>query len=270
MAALVTAPTVFIATAKSEYNEQHRRVERWLIRRHARVVFVRDRVTADALGAEGLPVVYAGNPLMDTIGATDGPLSTHNAKPTVTLLPGSRADAYENLLPLLQLSEAVAGSVPANFFCALAPGIDRTRLTAEATNAGWHVNGEVLRRAGTMVRMTNAFGDAVQAADVVVGLAGTANEQAAGLGKPVVTFAGNGSQVTAVFVGLQQRLLGEALVSTADWRDAARAVARLLGDPTERAARGEAGRLRMGPPGAVTRIAQAVLVELGYWGTRTV
>jgi uncharacterized protein (TIGR03492 family) len=267
MAALAAAPTVFIATAKSEYNEPHRWVERWLIRRQARVVFVRDRVTADALQTARLPAVYTGNPLMDTIGITGGPVSTHDTKPTVTLLPGSHADAYENLRPLLQLSETVAGSVAASFFCALAPGIDRTRLTAEATNAGWHTNGDVLQRAGTTVRITSAFGDAVQAADVVVGLAGTANEQAAGLGKPVVIFTGTGSQVTAEFVALQQRLLGEALVAAADWRDAARAVARLLGDPNERAARGEAGRRRMGLPGAVTRIAQAVLVQLGCCGS---
>jgi uncharacterized protein (TIGR03492 family) len=62
------------------------------------------------------------------------------------------------------------------------------------------------------VQLTRAFGDSVQAADVVVGLAGTANEQSSGLGKSVVTFPGPGTQASRRLVELQQRLLGEALI----------------------------------------------------------
>jgi hypothetical protein len=56
-----------------------------------------------------------------------------DAKLAVTILPGSRADAYDNLRPLLQLCEAVARRMPANFLCALAPGIDIDRVRADAT-----------------------------------------------------------------------------------------------------------------------------------------
>ena len=99
----------------------------------------------------------------------------------------------------------------------------------------------------------------MRAADVVVGLAGTANEQAAWLGKPVVTFPGPGTQATRRFVELQQRLLGEALVAARDWKDAADVVARLLNDPAERASRGQVGRQRMGDAGAVKKIANKIL-----------
>jgi hypothetical protein len=57
----------------------------------------------------------------------------------------------------------------------------------------------------------------------------------------------------------QQRLLGDALVATRDWREAAAAVVRLLRDPAERARRGAIGRDRMGPPGGAQRIANALI-----------
>jgi uncharacterized protein (TIGR03492 family) len=146
-----------------------------------------------------------------------------------------------------------------HFVCALAPTIDLARVRAAASATGWEIDGDGLRRDGITVTLTRAFGDAIRSAGVVVGLAGTANEQAAGLGRPVVTFVGPGAQVSPHFVALQQRLLGEALIVARGWQDAAEAVVRLLGNPAERAARGGIGRERMGEPGAVPRIAHAVL-----------
>jgi uncharacterized protein (TIGR03492 family) len=264
MAALVRAPIVFIATAKSEYNEPHRWLERRLIRRHARIVFTRDLLTADVLRRAGLPAEFVGNPLMDTIGITGpGRAPGGGSRPTVTILPGSRTDAYENLRPLLHLCEGVASRVGVVFFCALAPGLDVARVRAAANALGWKTTDDDLRHDRVTVHLTRAFAEAVQAADVVVGLAGTANEQAAGLGKPVVTFIGPGSQVTRPFVALQKRLLGNALVAARDWQEAVGQVVRLLQDPPERARRGTAGRERMGQPGAVRKIALAVLQWLG-------
>jgi uncharacterized protein (TIGR03492 family) len=263
MAALVRAPIVFIATAKSEYNEPHRWLERRLIRRHARIVFTRDLVTADVLRRAGLPAEYVGNPLMDTIGITGPGRAPDSTRPTVTILPGSRTDAYENLRPLLRLCEGVASHVGVAFVCALAPGLDVARVRGVANALGWKTTDDDLRHDRVAVHLTRAFAEAVQAADVVVGLAGTANEQAAGLGKPVVTFIGPGSQVTRPFVALQKRLLGDALVAARDWQEAVGEVVRLLQDPSERARRGTAGRERMGQPGAVRKIALVILQWLG-------
>ena len=267
MAALAGTYTDFVATAKSEYGQPHGAFERLLLRRYARAIFTRDQVTADALHHAGLPARYVGNPLMDTIGISGGRPSLDGMRPTVTILPGSRADAYANLGPLLQMCGRIVGRVPSHFLCALAPGIDLKRVKAVAATIGWVLEGEVLRRDHVAVTLTRAFGDAVQAADVVVGLAGTANEQAAGLGKPVVTFAGGGTQVTSQFVRLQKRLLGDALIVADNGADAAEAVVRLLGDPNERATRGNVGRQRMGQPGAVARIAESVLALLREPGT---
>src|SRR3989442_6393828 len=104
MAAIAGAPIIFIAIAKSEHNETHRALERWLIRRHARIIFARDQVTAEALHHAGLPARYVGNPLMDTIGLTGGRPPPDWARPTATILPRRRGHGHGDLGALLPVS----------------------------------------------------------------------------------------------------------------------------------------------------------------------
>ncbi len=259
MAAAAGRPVVFIATAKSQHNEPHRALERAQLRRLAQVIFTRDELTAQTLRRAGLPARYVGNPLMDTIGGVGTSMKADPAQPTVVILPGSRADADANLRSLLGVCAQIGANLPVHFVCALSPATDLTGVRSAASATGWDIEGDRLRRDGITVTLTHAFGDAIRAADVVVGLAGTANEQAAGLGKPVVTFVGPGAQVSPRFVALQKRLLGDALVVAHSWRDAAEVVVRMLGNPAERTARGALGRERMGEPGAIPLIARAML-----------
>ena len=62
-------------------------------------------------------------------------------------------------------------------------------------------------------------------------------------------------QFTTGFLTLQKRLLGEGLVDTLDWEDAAKGAVWLLLHPDEAQRRGAAGRQRMGEGGAVDAIA---------------
>ncbi|HET6780826.1 MAG TPA: hypothetical protein VFH67_01890, partial [bacterium] len=147
------------------------------------------------------------------------------------------------------------------FICALPVTLTREAVQRAILPIGWQERDGRLESEQTQVLISRSFGPAVRAADVVIGLAGTANEQAAGLGKPVVVFPITGAQYTARFMRLQHRLLGDALVPVRDRHDAVAAVLRLLDDASERARRGEAGRERMGEPGAVPRIASALLAD---------
>ena len=56
--------------------------------------------------------------------------------------------------------------------------------------------------------LSSQFKTIINKADVVIGLAGTANEQAAFLGKPVLCFPGFGPQSTAQRFEEQQKLMG--------------------------------------------------------------
>jgi uncharacterized protein (TIGR03492 family) len=258
MASRVGAQIVFVATAKSEAIEPHRAAEIAVMRRHARVVFARDARTADVLRDRGLDARFAGNALVDVIPAPIGPIPLPPGAPVVLLLPGSRPDAPRNMAVLLKLARRVVQSEPAIFAVPLPPSVEMARVIRDATSAGWTVDAAFLRSPAAAVYVTRDFGAAVRRATVAVGLAGTANEQAAALGTPVVAFPPMGAvQYTRAFLRLQHRLLGDALVPTADWERAAEVVIRLLKDPAERSRRGTVGRQRMGPPGAVPAIASA-------------
>jgi len=114
------------------------------------------------------------------------------------------------------------------------------------------------------------FGDLVRKADVVIGQAGTAVEQAAGLGKPVITFPGRGSQVPLRFLRGQQQMLGEAIMIVERHPDrVAEAVLKVLTDRNLKERMAAAGRQRMGPPGALRIIAHRIVEELIAWPVKT-
>lgn len=262
MASAARAPVVLVATAKSARHDPYSRPEIRILQSLAERVYARDEETAAALRAHGVEAAYMGNPLMDTVGTPSSPSRRSVDSHVVALLPGSRTDAYGNLRELLRLVDAVHPRAPVRWVCALAPTLDHRTLAASPVKESWSAAETALTRGDVRVELTGDFAGAVRDADVVVGLAGTANEQAAGLGKPVVAFPGEGPQFTARFLAAQQRLLGDALVATSGWMQGATAVLRLLGDPEERLRRGAAGRLRMGPAGAIERIAAEILAAL--------
>jgi uncharacterized protein (TIGR03492 family) len=157
-----------------------------------------------------------------------------------------------------------AGRRDVGFLMALAPSVHAADLAGRllALDGATSPADGVVALGDARVHFTTAFADALLRASVVVGLAGTANEQAAGLGRPVVTFPGPGAQFGPAFLAMQHRLLGDAVMPTRTWQEAAEAVLRLLGDGDERARRGAIGRARMGPPGGTQRIAAALLEML--------
>ena len=57
----------------------------------------------------------------------------------------------------------------------------------------------------------DAFADILQQSSLVIGMTGTAVEQAVGLGKPVITVPGNGPAFTYRFAEAQHRLLGNSV-----------------------------------------------------------
>ena len=103
------------------------------------------------------------------------------------------------------------------------------------------------------------FPDVLRLSRVVVGMAGTANEQAIGLGIPLVTVPSSGVQGER-YVRMKMEYFGGAAVLAAREPDAiAGAVAGLLADPARCARMATAGRERMGLPGGSDAIAQAIL-----------
>ncbi len=251
MAALSSPRVAFVSTADSVRIGEFGLLGRRAMRRHASVIFARDPDTAAALRETGLQAWAPGNVMMDMMEPTGEAFGLPEGSPVVALLPGSRLDALSVAPVLAAVAAEVADEIEGvAFLMAVAPSVPLEAVSGAIARADG--------ARGVRIQLTGRFADAVARADVVVGLAGTANEQAAGIGRPVVAFPGPGAQFGPAFLAAQHRLLGEALVAARDWRQGASAVARLLRDPKERADRGAVGRERMGPPGGALRIAGAL------------
>lgn len=269
MAGLASRRVAFVSTADSVRIGPFGPLARWVLRRHARLIFTRDPDTAAALQAQRLPALWLGNAMMDLVEPTGETFSLQPDAPVVTLLPGSRRDAAENTLLLVQAADAIARHMPeVRFLVAVAPTISEASLRdglLRLPGVSVSSDGEIVTGQARLL-LTRAFADAVLRSRIAVGMAGTAHEQAAGLGRPVVAFPGPGAQFGPEFLATQRRLLGEAVATARSWQEASEVALRLLGDPGERERRGEVGRARMGPPGGAQRIAEAIAAMLPNHG----
>ncbi len=233
--------------------------ERALMRHLVRRVYARDEATANFLLAHGVRRVSAlGNPMLDALGGE--PLAFPRATPfRVALLPGTRGYAGQ---ALTQMLAALAFIPEATGYIAWAG------LECPGEVAGWRLeplSGEnglrarYRRAAQSVYLFENRFADLLHTAHLVLGTAGTANEQAAALGKPVVAFP-IPPFYSEAFLRNQKRLLGDALSVTAAQPEAiAAALQGLYHDPAlyRRAAR--AGPERLGRPGGSRAIAEDIL-----------
>ena len=238
-------------------------------------VFSRDALSASDLSEQlRRPVEFLGNPFMDGLVALDA--SERSGR--VLLLPGSRLpEARQNLERMLALLEELpAGLRQHDFQAALVRELPAAAVEALAASRGWSLSSSTsrslwLKRKGLVLQCCwGQFTTLLPAAQVVVSMAGTASEQAAGLGKPVLQLAGHGPQFTLGFAEAQRRLLGPAVhcaEGDVDDPQTLIASAELLEDllqlpeATLQQLR-EQGDQRLGQAGGTQRMARAILERL--------
>ncbi len=271
LACLVTGhrDLVYLDVYKTGAARLYSGLERQAIRRACALVFCRADNLAALLRESGVDARAAGNVMMDTIphGGYDA-ASRRTQALAVTLLPGSRALTGESFAlqigALKRLAAekqpdvfvAVAGSVSVEDL-AKAAGLTRVpMLSSEPDDLG------TLSGDGLTVHLARgrAMGNLLAVSDVVLSQAGTASIQALGLGKPVITFV-NPRDRRSRFED-EQRLFGSArVVVDAEIGNVAMALGDLLEDAEERARLGAIGRERIGGPGALRAILEALGLE---------
>jgi uncharacterized protein (TIGR03492 family) len=269
----------------------------WLLRQERiQAIWSRDALTADDLSGQlGRPVRFLGNPFQDAVAvaASPSPSPTAAARGLAVqglgLLPGSRLpEAKANLLLMLEvltrLPEPLQRPGALRLQAALVGELGAAEVLAAAAPLGWTLaepgqGGQdvVLRWGHLELRLLwQGFVEVLRDSDLLLAMAGTAAEQAVGLGKPVLQLAGSGPQFNGRFAEAQRRLLGAGVSCAAgeSGQDATLSTTAAmvadqlaqLGDPE----RGPAWRreleqiaaARLGPPGGSARQAEAIMETL--------
>ena len=203
---------------------------------------------------------FAGSAMMDTLieGPYDARRHRRNLK-AITVLPGSRASLRDNFAVQLDALRRVPGIEGVDVFAVLArpgdaaeldgvSGLHYARPAGRDGDLGTLTDGRV-----TLHLSSGSLGAVLAASDVVLGQAGTANQQAFGSGRPVVGFHAEAERPKRRLQ--DEAIAGEARLFTERDPDAlAAALAHLLVDDADRLRRGAIGRDRMGPPGVIPAI----------------
>lgn len=232
-------PFVFVGVNKSDYYRtfgyNYTPWEKWMLKAALRV-YARDQLTADNLN-----FTYAGNPLMDCIGIPGLLSREKEVKRAVGFLPGTREeDVPKNLEDFEKIVKALT-QLDRNFTFLIA--LKQPKLLP-----------------GPTPFEVRPFADVIYGSDIIIGLSGTGNEQAAGLGKPVVSFPGRGAQYNSRFARAQKQLLGEALALVKrDPQKVAEEVWEILNDHGRYNHMSRTGKLRMGEAGAIPKISQDIV-----------
>ncbi|MCP9807635.1 lipid-A-disaccharide synthase-related protein, partial [Cyanobium sp. T1B-Tous] len=282
-------PTAVYLVAYSSHYEGRLRLPwpcSWLLGRPAiRAIWSRDALTASDLSQQlARPVTFLGNPFLDVVSAQPSPPPASAVQePQLLLVPGSRLpEAARNLQRMLQLLALLPGDwVQAQNLrlrAALVPDLTLERLTQLGRPLGWQLEGQEHLSCGPL-RLELAWGQfaaMLPQASLALCMAGTAAEQAVGLGKPVLQLPGRGPQFTADFAEAQRRLLGPGVHWAGGARgqtptlEASAALARTLLDEQADPARGPARRQqlaaigleRIGRPGGSQTMAAAIMTLL--------
>ena len=262
-------PFVAFLVSTSSYYEGHLQLPLlttfFLRSRQCRGILTRDSLTAADLQARGFrQAQFLGYPIMDGLEPRGQILPWQGEKGKIALLPGSRLpEALENLALQLQLCQALQAQQPLHFAAALVPSITVQDLKNLAQRHHWHYQepGFLQRGDCRVFCAWDSFNDILATCDLVLGMAGTAVEQAVGLGKPVLQIPGAGPQFTYAFAEAQMRLLGPGVITLPPAVPLAQAVPlilKILADGEFLNLCSRQGQERVGPPGGSGAIADAL------------
>ncbi len=220
---------IFVGAQQSEwygsrkpFKQHYSTVERLWLRRFPGLVYVRDNKTMEFLRGKRLPSVRcSGNPMMDCFDIHEKPVFPGDWR-IIGILPGSKQEAYDNLTLVFDIITVL--SLRGEIFIyaiALSPQLEQAKIrrmfgllpqdAARRDEEELYTLYHHTKSGSSVIISQKIFGDIIKESVAVIGLSGTGNEQAAGLGKPVFASWGEGPQITKKFMTAQKKLLGPSL-----------------------------------------------------------
>jgi len=273
---------IFVGVQQSEwygtrkpFKQHYSFIERIWLKLFAGLVFVRDEKTENFLKKKGLnQVLCTGNPMMDTFEIKEIKIFPENRE-LIGILPGSKKEAYENLKKIFEVITYLQKETDRFLFAIALPSqlemnkivsmfdLKKIKKVSLQENKSFHLYRHPFSGAEIIISR-HIFGETINSSRLVIGLSGTANEQAAGLGKPVVAFWGKGPQITEKFMKAQKKLLGEALFLYPPVTELVGSeIIRILNDPQTLNRAMEDGTKRMQGRGSISRMVELILNYIG-------
>ena len=202
----------------------------FLLSKNAKKIYVRDFLTANDLTLQlKKKVSFFGNPFMDKFFFRDKELNKSDF--SIGLFPGSRfPEILDNFILILELLEAISDfkyfqKIEFNF--AIVNALSSSKIREIFNNRKWlyleKINEKnLLKFEYKSLRVNlyrNNFDEILLKSRCCISMAGTAAEQAIGLGKPVIQIEGKGPQFTKSFAEAQRRLLGKYVFCATNYKN---------------------------------------------------
>ena len=174
-------------------------------------------------------VSFFGNPFMDKYFFRDKELKNHNF--SIGIFPGSRfPEILDNFVLILEFLESLSNlsyfqKIEFNF--AIVNVLSPLKIREIFKNRKWIFLGKInennlLKFQYKSLKVNlywNNFDEILLKSKCCICMAGTAAEQAIGLGKPVIQIEGKGPQFTKSFAEAQRRLLGKYVFCVSKYKN---------------------------------------------------
>ena len=202
----------------------------FLLSEKSKKIYVRDSLTANDLTWQlKKKVFFLGNPFMDKFFSRD--VEFKKSVFSIGLFPGSRfPEILDNFVSILEVLEALSDlryfqKIEFNF--AIVNALSSSKIKEILQNRRWlHLEKikekYLLKFQYKSLEVNiywNNFDKILLKSKCCISMAGTAAEQAIGLGKPVIQIEGKGPQFTKSFAEAQRRLLGKYVFCATHYKD---------------------------------------------------
>jgi len=202
----------------------------FLLSQNAKRIYTRDSLTANDLTLQlKKKVSFLGNPFMDKFFSVNKELK--KSEFSIGLFPGSRfPEILDNFVLILEVLEALSDlryfqKIEFNF--AIVNSLSSSKIEEIFQYRRW-INLENIKdknllkfkyKSLELNIYWNSFDKILLKSRCCISMAGTAAEQAIGLGKPVIQIEGKGPQFTKSFAEAQRRLLGKYVFCASNYKD---------------------------------------------------
>ena len=201
-----------------------------LLSKQSKRIYTRDFLTANDLTFQlKKEVSFLGNPFMDRFFIRDKKLKEYDFN--IGLFPGSRfPEIVDNFVLILEVLESLSDfsyfqKIEFNF--AIVNSLSSSKIMKILKNRKWLYMKKIndknrLKFQYKFIKVNlfwNTFDEVLVKSRCCISMAGTAAEQAIGLGKPVIQIEGKGPQFTKSFAEAQRRLLGKYVFCAINYKD---------------------------------------------------